>query len=283
MIEFDVGELLDRVEPTLRRRYMAAMARLRARNDLHDIQRLVDQRRYDEAIAGLDEAAEEVSGEFAVAYLLVARAVAERIRAASPAGFSFDVTHARTQAIIRGMERDLVRMLRADARRAISDSLVAGRGTVARDLLDGLGLGQDQARALRVFHASHNMGPPDKRAPRTTVERMASGIRQNYRAAQAIRVGLWLGQIAAEVAADDALRQGVEFGALRRNDIVRRWRTRRDDAVRDSHTPMEGQERALEESFVSGAGNVLHYPGDPQAPDKETRGCRCGLEIVIRG
>jgi len=45
--------------------------------------------------------------------------------------------------------------------------------------------------------------------------------------------------------------------------------------VRDSHISMDGQVRKLGEKFISGAGNSLLHPHDPNAPAGESVNCRC--------
>lgn len=55
------------------------------------------------------------------------------------------------------------------------------------------------------------------------------------------------------------------------------WVTRQDNRVRDSHTDMHGQRRMLGDPFLSGNGNSLLHPHDPNAPIDETANCRCSL------
>lgn len=296
MDTLDVGNLLDRVEPSMRRRYLEVIARLRARNDLAEIARLVDQRRWEEAVQGLEEAAEELSEEFRLAFLVAAKAVADLIRASSSRGFAFDVTHWRVQALFRALERDVVGMFRDDVRGIISGAQLANaRDTLPRDLYEALGLGGDQADYLRRYRASLGLSQREQARrtargldPRAAMSpavqnRMVAEILRRLRAAQAGRVGLWLGQLAVQEAADIALRQALEFGALAADDVEREWVTRADNLVRDTHDPMFGQRRPVGTPFESGGGVPLMFPGDPSAPARETRGCRCGILIRIRG
>lgn len=294
MPDFDVGELLDRVEAALRDRYLAVMARLRARNDLDEVERMVRHRRYGEAIRGLDEAAEELSSEFREAFLLVAGALAVAIRDASPAGFAFDLTHWRVQAIFRAIEGDLVTLFRRDHRAALLSGLQWNDAELAaRELLEAVGLGSDQTDYVRRVRQSlgQRVTPRENgrreaagRPRRQDIDafarsRMVGNLLAQLRAAQAARVGLWLGQLAIQSAADVVLRMAAEFGAIDQATVRRTWRTMLDDKVRDSHGPMEGQVRALGVPFTSAAGVPLLYPGDASAPAKETRGCRCGLTV----
>lgn len=60
-------------------------------------------------------------------------------------------------------------------------------------------------------------------------------------------------------------------------DLVQIWRTVQDSNVRESHAAMEGEERAVGETFSNGG---LH-PHDPALDPSETVNCRCTLEIKI--
>jgi hypothetical protein len=44
---------------------------------------------------------------------------------------------------------------------------------------------------------------------------------------------------------------------------------------------MEGQTVKYGEKFVSGLGNELAYPGDPDAPAEDRINCRCWREFRI--
>lgn len=63
-------------------------------------------------------------------------------------------------------------------------------------------------------------------------------------------------------------------------DVMRRWRSRRDERVRHTHSVEEGgadgQEQPIGTPFVVG-GALLMFPGDPRAPFRETANCRCWL------
>lgn len=64
--------------------------------------------------------------------------------------------------------------------------------------------------------------------------------------------------------------QMVEGGAM-----GHLWITARDLRRRASHVPMEGQCKPIDQPFVSGAGNLLMHPGDPNGPPEEVINCRC--------
>lgn len=80
---------------------------------------------------------------------------------------------------------------------------------------------------------------------------------------------------------DEAIRQGIEAGAVDQSAVSFAWRTARDNRVRDTHKSMEGQTRPFGVPFRSGSGALLRYPGDPAAPASERIGCRCFREVVV--
>ncbi len=77
-----------------------------------------------------------------------------------------------------------------------------------------------------------------------------------------------------------AMQQAIA-GGLNREDIVYTWRATNDERTRDSHAEMDGQTVREGELFVTGDGNTLEYPGDPNGPPEETINCRCWREVGI--
>lgn len=63
---------------------------------------------------------------------------------------------------------------------------------------------------------------------------------------------------------------------------IKMWHSQSDDRVRDTHQVLNGQRRALGESFDSPSGAKLRYPHDPLAPISEVARCRCFLSVQRR-
>lgn len=79
-------------------------------------------------------------------------------------------------------------------------------------------------------------------------------------------------------AADEAIRQAVDMGAVRRSAARRVWDSAGDDGrTRKSHLAMEGQEVGIDEPFRTPGGELLMFPGDTSlgASAEETVNCRC--------
>lgn len=78
-----------------------------------------------------------------------------------------------------------------------------------------------------------------------------------------------------------AVEQAIESGAVDPENIEFVWRITKDKRTRSSHREMEGQTVKYGEKFISGLGNELAYPGDPDAPAEDTAQCRCWIEPRI--
>lgn len=80
---------------------------------------------------------------------------------------------------------------------------------------------------------------------------------------------------------DDAMRQAIASGKVDAAFVTKRWRSAGDDRVRHSHRALNGDEVGFYGSFQSPSGASLRFPGDPDAPIRETSGCRCTLEYKV--
>lgn len=82
---------------------------------------------------------------------------------------------------------------------------------------------------------------------------------------------------------DEGMRQLVETGAVRAEQVTKMWRATGDQRTRDTHADMDGQEVTLDGLFVSPSGARMAYPGDTEngAPPEETIQCRCYSEVRV--
>jgi hypothetical protein len=146
------------------------------------------------------------------------------------------------------------------------------------------GLSNYLTRALRdrrfdrtVLKAIRDGSPIDPKQVQAMMTRM-NDIALKYRADTIARSEA---MNAFSVAQENALQDAVSKGFLRPSQVSMVWRTASDSRVRDSHAEMEGQRVKLGESFVSGDGNFLRYPRDPDAIAAEIIQCRCIREDDI--
>lgn len=264
----DLATELDRADSLLARAWRSAMERLRQRNPWVEVRARHALLGPSAALIGTEEAAEEVSAEFRRILIAIAILLQRDIRARSPRGFAFDLTHWRTQNLLRTIEATIVQVVRASTVRAVQ-----------ADLESGVGMGLDQIdQVLRQRLAlGGGFGPIAARDQARTIAAASTAAR----GVQEDRVGLWLGQLATHEALSQVLAQAEEFGALRVGTTALEWIPRDDELVRGSHSAMRGQRRARGQSFRSGLGNLLRYPGDTSSPDRDWRGCRCTLRPVF--
>jgi hypothetical protein len=69
----------------------------------------------------------------------------------------------------------------------------------------------------------------------------------------------------------EGMEQAIDTGAIRRQQVVKVWRTASDARVRETHRAMSGQRRQLDEVFSNG----LRFPHEPGAPASQVANCRC--------
>jgi hypothetical protein len=80
----------------------------------------------------------------------------------------------------------------------------------------------------------------------------------------------------------ESMRQMIADGKISANLVDQKWNTIMDGRERDTHAAMNGQIQPWGQSFVTGAGVRMDYPGDPQAPASEIINCRCAKIFIIR-
>lgn len=234
--------------------------------------------------------------------------------------FQFNIRNPRAEDYLRRHAANFVRDIYDDQRQMIRNHLEAGmsRGlnprTVALDLVGRvnirgvrsggvIGLTDSQASWVRNYAnelendlpASLTRNLRDQRFDRAVLRAIDSGeglsaeLRQKMVTAYENRALRYRAETIARTEAmralhqsqDDSIAQAVESGSVANDQVAFAWRTAHDNRVRDSHQSMDGQQVQRGESFVSGNGNSLMFPGDPEAPIEETANCRCWREPVI--
>lgn len=113
------------------------------------------------------------------------------------------------------------------------------------------------------------------------VDAMVDAYRDNWVEFRGENVALHEAENATHAGVEEMLDQGVEADEIAAPNIQRTWHTRHDNRVRTSHRAMDGQVRGFAEPFRSGLGNELRYPGDEEAPDEDTAGCRCVMSCGL--
>lgn len=113
----------------------------------------------------------------------------------------------------------------------------------------------------------------------TEIERMVAAYRRKSIESRMLTIARTTSKTAIESGRAQAALQADlvlnRFGF----EMVKEWRSRRDEKVRYTHKHgnLDGQIVGEKEFFVSPSGARLAYPGDSRAPRKETINCRCRL------
>lgn len=237
------------------------------------------------------------------------------------AKFQFNVRNPRAETWLKDYSSTLVREIMDDQRDAIRNFLRANmeagnnpRAT-ALDLVgrigtngsrEGgiLGLTSSQEAWVRNYEAELRSASPtsalvrelrDRRfdaavkraaeAGEAIPEDLLSKMVQSYRT-RALRfraeaVGRTEAMASLHESQEQSMAQAVEAGLFETKNVVQIWRTAHDNRVRDSHNSMDGQTVPMGEDFVTGDGNTLRFPGDPNGPPEEVINCRCFREFKV--
>jgi len=82
---------------------------------------------------------------------------------------------------------------------------------------------------------------------------------------------------------DEAIRQAIDTGAVKPQNITKKWDATGDKRTRESHAAMDGQSVKMDEAFTTPDGHKLLIPGDSSlgAPASEIINCRCRVDYDI--
>lgn len=303
---------IDLLEPRIRRRFIEIMEYLRDQVIVERLATLIEQGRTVEALADAERVAAVFAGELRSAYVTAAKSVAQHVQAArSVKVVVFDETNFRAVARMRENTLDAVRQVTDSQRDLMREVLASGveRGmnprAIARDFRDSIGLTSGQHQIVENYRRQLQQGDRaalsrelrDRRYDRSVeaalrgerklttqqVDTMVERYRQRWITYRSEAVARTEALKVVHQGADDLWRQLVDNGDLDPGKLIHRWVTAKDERVRSSHRPMNGQERDFGEAFRSGNGIKLMYPGDPSAPAKEIVHCRCTRVTVYRG
>lgn len=308
--------LLRNAETRVARRFLELVDAAQAVQSLEEIADLIEAGRLSQALAVADRIGPGVSTALEGAYVAAGLSAAEVLRSQTGSLMEFNSLNARAQSYLTAQRLRLVRELSDETRRAarvlIDDAFQRGLAPVeqARALQHSIGLTERQARAVANYRRLLERGsaealerrlrdrrfdPSVRRAisgeralTRDQIDRMVERYRERYVRYRAQTIAETESRAAVHAGDEELWRQAIEEGEISADRIVNTWRTRGDARVRDSHRSMDGQSQAFGDLFVSGRGNQLRFPGDPNAPAADTVRCRCvlvreALEAQARG
>jgi len=303
--------LLAQAEARFRNAFEEALRIVRDSQALSVVEDLLRQNRVDEALFAAEVAATRLATAWAQVYVLAGGAVVDFIGDSFRVTAAFDVVNARAVQELQQNEFRLIREFVDEQRNAVRTALVAGteRGLNPRQqallFRESLGLTQFQTRAVENFRRLLEEGSAealtrelrdrrfdptvlgairgDRTLSRDQINRMVERYRERYVAFRGETISRTEALSAVHAGSDEGFRQAIENGTLDAQELEQRWSTSQDERVRGSHRFMHGQSRPIGESFLSGRGNLLRYPGDPAAPAEDSIKCRCAKTTRFRG
>lgn len=303
--------MLNRMRPRLRRRFLAVMDRLQDSLPLKQLAQWIQTGRVDLALGVVERAAATFAAEVGHVYVGAGVDTAKFLTEALDVLVDFDQTNFRAVNAMQANRLRLIREFTAAQRRAVNEALVQGitEGLnpvdTARRFRQSIGLTERQMasvanyrkllqegdraalrRALRdARHDSvvENSIRTNEPLTKKQVDVMVERYRERYIAYRARTIARTEAMDAANAASHEVYLQLADAGTVELDDLEQTWNTAKDNRVRDpAHTAMHGQKRKVGELFVSGLGNLLRRPGDPNAPAEERINCRCAVGVRVR-
>ena len=299
-----IEALIATAERSFRRKFLQAVSQIRDSITLDELELLLAQRRFDEALVQAEIAAVNLSNAYVQAYLLAADDVMSFLSNALGVVVSFDQVNtnavvqmqqaslrlirefttgqrnATRAALVQGIReglnpRDQARMFRMSI--GLTAKQIAAVGNYKRLLESSSSKALDRALRDRRFDASIQAAISGKK-PLTEdqIDKMVNRYFERSLAYRAETIARTEALAAVHRGSDAGFLQAIEQGVIDEQELGQQWHTAGDSRVRDpSHTAMSGQIRLFGQPFLSGTGNLLRYPGDHRAPASDRLSCRC--------
>lgn len=301
MTDEEMLTLLSNGEADMNRVWQEIIAYLRQTNQIDDIEQALAQGRYDDVVSNLQQAADRLAEEWVRQFVVAAGAAARATTADSGRMFSFDSSNPVAVRMLNAQRLDMIANFSSEQKELVRSILSRGiaEGTnpraMAREIWSSLGLTPMQEQivanyrmALESGQYSDAMGRAlaDGRYDRTLrgrrtplsddqIDSMVENYRGRWRAYRAETIARTQALSAMHEGSDELYRQAVASGELLDGELECTWSAAMDARTRDSHRAMNGQRQPFGMPFISGNGVSLRYPGDPNAPAKESVNCRC--------
>lgn len=302
--------LIDEFEPRLRRAWFQIIGQLRGSVTLGTLADLLEQGRIEEAMSSALRAGALFSTHVNAAYIVAGSRTAQYVGDSLRVMVDFDQVNFRAVGRMQQNRLRLVRDFGQAQREATLEALRDGtlRGAnpreQARAFRDSIGLTRKQQQFVNNYRRS--LEDLDRNSLRRAlrdrrsdslidrairnnqplgadrIDKLVEGYSRRFVAYRAQVIGRTEALRAAHEGTEDMYAQALDDGELAHGDLIREWHTAADERVRPSHSAMNGQVREFGVPFRSGNGNMLRYPGDPNAPGSDTIQCRCAVSTRIR-
>ena len=297
--------LMAKTEPRLNRRFVEVVRTIKSQWTLTQIEGLLEVGQAETALQVAEMAAVPLGRIWGDIYLLSGDETAAYVGDALDIVVNFDAVNTRallsTQTNQLRLVREFGRQQRAATREALVDGMRRGLNPrdTARAFRDSIGLTDRQVRAVGNYRRlletnsrgalarqlrDRRFDPAVRRATITgapldpkKVNMMVGRYRERYLKYRSEVIARTESLRAVHAGSEELYAQAIDNGTLRADELTRQWITARDERVRGSHTIMHEQQRPIGQPFQSGAGHLLQYPGDPEAPGSESIQCRCAV------
>lgn len=299
----DMTELLDAIEPRLRRRFLEMIDAIRAELSIQSLAAMIREGRIDEAIDVYERASTIFARELTDAFGESATTTGNFVSDALDILVGYDqfdpvaVQYAASNEL--SVVREFSEEQREVTRRVIAEGVARGTNPIeqAREIREAIGLTTKQEAAVASYRESlENLSTNaldralrDRRFDKTVeaaiaakenlskeqIDRMVERYRERYLKYRSEVIARTEALRAVNAGSEEMFRQVIESGDIRHDQVVRTWHTADDERVRDAHRNMQVAEVGIGEPFVDGDGNQIMFPGDPNAPPETTIQCRC--------
>jgi len=302
-------KLIEAAEPRLAALFLVLMKNIKDSFTLDQLADLLEQGRIDEAIERAVRAGTRYASEVQGIIIATGIDTAEFLTKVLDELVVFNST---SQFTLDQFARDGLRFIRdftvemqAAARQAIVDGLVRGLNPreQARNFRNSIGLSARQVDAVNRYRSlleqnslealqrelrDRRFDPTVRRAAATgdplstrQIDRMVDRYSERQLRWRSEMIARTEALRAVHAGSQEMYRQAILSGDLDADTLLQQWIIAGDNRVRSSHAAMSGQRRPIGEPFLSGNGNSLRFPGDPNAPASDTINCRCTLSTRI--
>lgn len=298
-------ELIASSESRIQRAFMQAVKDAKSDMVLTRIANLLEAGSLNEALEVVDSITSVLSTQVSLSVVESGEGAAIFISNVLGRKVLFNDTNVRAISIMEQASLNLIREFTQQQTDATREALTEGiRRQLnpieqARYFRDSIGLTVRQERAVNNFRRLLESDPAgaltrqlrdrrfdpsvinsmqtDTKLSNEHIDKMVTRYRERYVQYRSRVIARTESLRAVHQGTEEMYSQAVENGDLQLNEISRVWDASGDSSVRSSHSAMNGQQRRMNEPFLSGNGNLLRYPGDRSAPGEDTIQCRCVL------
>lgn len=298
-------KLANRMAPLWKARFLQVVKTIRDSNTLAQIEQLLLIGQETEALILSETAALQLGRLWGETFTLAADQTAKLVSDALNLTVNYDVVNERALAEMRRNQLRLIRQFtdkqRFATREALQDGIRRGINPrdMAREFRASIGLTDKQVRAVNNYRRM--LGELDSTAlrrklrdgrfdrtvsrairdgkplSRQQIDTMVGRYRERYIKYRSEVIARTESLRAVHAGTDEMYQQAFDSGTLRPDALVRVWDTSKDNRVRASHRAMDRQQRLVGQPFETGLGNLMRFPGDPEAPPADSVNDRCAV------